>query len=369
MKQTFEGKSALIAFLVTMLIGITISCSGSSDSVSASSPSLESIAVTSPPAKTEYARGEDLDLSGFVVTATYSDGTTSTHSLSNGNVSGYNANSEGTQTLTVEYGDRTATFQVTVGSAVLRYLNVTNRPDKTSYALGEPLDLSGLVVRGTYSDGTGKTETVSDSDVSGYDANTMGSQTLTVTINGKTTNFNIIMNSASLQSIAITSLPTKTVYSYGNSLDLSGLVVTGTYSDGTTQTETVSMSNISGYERYGEGQQTLTVTLWGYTATFTVTISPRKTMSFTVKLEDPINGLDGDIVLSKLGTPSSVSLEVSGTYASYAWYLNDNETPVSSAASYTLNAADCPLGRNYLSVEARTNGGAYHSKDITFTVE
>ena len=36
---------------------------------------LEALAVTSPPAKTVYAKGETLDLSGLIVTATLSDGT------------------------------------------------------------------------------------------------------------------------------------------------------------------------------------------------------------------------------------------------------------------------------------------------------
>jgi hypothetical protein len=258
---------------------------------------------------------------------------------------------------------------VTVNPAVLQSIAVTNPPTKIVYVKGETLDISGLVVIGTYSDGPTKVETVSESAISGYDRYSEGQQTLTITLNDKTATFMVTVNPAVLESIAITSFPTKTVYSYGDSLDLSGLVVIGTYSDGTTQTETVSESNISGYNRYSESQQTLTVTVGDKTATFTVTFSPRKIMSFTMNLEDPINGLDDAIVLSKRGTPSSVSLEVTGAYASYEWYLNDGETPVSSTASYTLNAADCPLGRNYLTVEARTNSGTYHSKEITFIVE
>lgn len=41
-------------------------------------PTLESIAITTPPTKTAYTVGETFDLSGMVVTATYSDGTTAT---------------------------------------------------------------------------------------------------------------------------------------------------------------------------------------------------------------------------------------------------------------------------------------------------
>jgi pyocin large subunit-like protein len=54
---------------------------------------------------------------------------------------------------------------------------------------------------------------------------------------------------SSLQSIVITSPPTKTVYTVGEALDISGLAVTGTYSNGTTKQETVSLSNISEYDR------------------------------------------------------------------------------------------------------------------------
>ncbi|MDR1127666.1 MAG: bacterial Ig-like domain-containing protein [Treponema sp.] len=67
------------------------------------------------------------------------------------------------------------------------------------YELGETLNISGLVVTGTYADGTTKAETVSLSNISGYNANTVGQQTLTVTIDGKTTTFTITVNNAALQ--------------------------------------------------------------------------------------------------------------------------------------------------------------------------
>jgi hypothetical protein len=61
-------------------------------------------------------------------------------------------------------------------------------------------------------------------------------------------------------------------------------------------------------------------------------------------------------------------LEIAGTYADYEWFLNDNESPVSLTESYTLNAADCPLGKNFLSIEVRTDAGVYYAKEITFIV-
>ena len=77
-----------------------------------------------------------------------------------------------------------------------------------------------------------------------------------------------------LESIAITAPPVKLSYLVGQGLDLAGLVVTGTYSDGSTKPETVTMSNISGFNSSAPAAaQTVTVTVGGKTATFVVAIT------------------------------------------------------------------------------------------------
>jgi hypothetical protein len=266
------GKSALPALLITILIGTTLGCP---DDSSEDDPILQSIAVTSPPTKTVYVKDEPLDLDGLVVTGTYSGGTTKVETVTISNISGYNANTVGQQPVTVTINGKTATFTVTVNNTALQSIAVTSQPTKTVYTQGEALNLSGLVVTGTYADGTSKAETVGIANVSGYNANTTGTQTLTVTLNGKTATFTVTVNAggAVLQSIAITSPPTKTVYAPGEALNLSGLVVTGTYTNGTTKTETVGIADISGYDANTTGTQTLTVTVGGKTAIFTVSVN------------------------------------------------------------------------------------------------
>ncbi|NOU74659.1 hypothetical protein GC098_25240, partial [Paenibacillus sp. LMG 31458] len=76
---------------------------------------------------------------------------------------------------------------------------------------------------------------------------------------------------AKLQSIAITTPPTKLNYLLGEKLMLEGLVVTGTYSDGTTKVENVTIDNITGYDNaiLKAGQQ-LTVAIGSKTASFNV---------------------------------------------------------------------------------------------------
>jgi hypothetical protein len=332
------------------------------------SAALKSIAITSLPDKTVYAKGEALDITGLAVTGTYADKKTRTLSVTLDNISGYDADTIGTQILTVTVGGKTAEFTVTVTAAALQSIAVTSPPDKTVYAKGAALDITGMEVTGTYEDWTTGALTVTVHNISGYNANTVGTQTLTVTVNGKTAAFTVTVTAAALQSIAVTSPPDKTVYVKGESLDITGLAVTGTYADATTGALTVTPDNISGYDADTVGTQTLTVTVNGKTATFTVKVQAN--IGFTVNLDDPINGIPEGIVLSKSGSgePASVDLTIDGTYADYAWYLNEDTNPVSTTGAYTLDAADCRLGTNVLTVEAKTSSGVHYAREITFTV-
>lgn len=78
---------------------------------------------------------------------------------------------------------------------------------------------------------------------------------------------------ATLVSIAITTPPTKIVYTVGEALDITGMVVTGTYSDDFTKVESVTADNVTGFSSDTAGEKTCTVTVSGKTATFTVTVN------------------------------------------------------------------------------------------------
>ena len=65
----------------------------------------------------------------------------------------------------------------------------------------------------------------------------------------------------------------KTGYFQGEDLDLSTITVAGTYSDGTTKFLAIGEADIAGYDKNKAGEQTLTVTVEGKTAAFTVTVT------------------------------------------------------------------------------------------------
>lgn len=156
-------------------------------------PKLDRIELTGP-SKTEYVQGEDLDLSDLGVIAVYSDGTK--EEITEGyEVSGYDPNAVGDQKITVTYEGVSATFTVTVKASekpqpTLDKIELSGDV-KTEYTQGEKLDLSKLVVTAVYSDGSKAEIKAGDYTVSGYDPNTVGEQTVTVTYGGKTASFTV----------------------------------------------------------------------------------------------------------------------------------------------------------------------------------
>ena len=233
--------------------------------------SLESITVSGP-TKTQYEIGDELDLTGLVVTAHYSDG--SEAAVEDYEVSGFDSSTAGEKTITVTYQDKTTTFTVNVKEAapVVTLESITvSGPTKTEYEIGDELDLTGLVVTAHYSDGS--EVAVEDYEVSGFDSSTAGEKTITVTYQDKTTTFTVNVKEAApvvtLESITVSG-PTKTEYKIGEELDLTGLVVTAHYSTG--DEATVTGYEVSGFDSSTAGEKTITVTYQGKTAAFKVTV-------------------------------------------------------------------------------------------------
>ena len=83
-----------------------------------------------------------------------------------------------------------------------------------------------------------------------------------------------------LQSIAITTPATKLSYSSGDNLDITGLVVTGTYSDGSTKMEPITAANVTGFNSaVAAANQLLTINVSGQTVTYKVQIVAAPTSS------------------------------------------------------------------------------------------
>ena len=222
---------------------------------------ISSLTLT-PPTKTSYALGEELNLDGMVAKLNYSDKSVGTTAYT---VSGYDKTKVGKQTVTVSYGDYSANFDVTVNG--ISSIEVTP-PTKTTYLEGQDLNTDGMVVTAVPSDNQ-RIPFPAGYSVRGFNKTKLGKQTITVTYQGLSTEFEVNVNS--VKSIELTK-PTKLEYKYGESLDTSGMSVKAIYDD--NQSEVIKSDySVTGYDKTKSGTQTITVTYRNQTATFDVTVA------------------------------------------------------------------------------------------------
>lgn len=250
MGQSTSGMSANMLSYFGQLPDISIPVGGK----------LDSINVTTQPEMTEYCIGDVFDPAGMKVTATYqgSEGSFTKE------IDGYTYDTvafteAGTKTITISYTHggvtKTTSIQVTVKNATLEKIEVTTPPNKTAYSVGAAFDPTGMVVTATYSDGSTKA-------ITGYtyspETFSAGDKTVTITYGGKTAVVDVQLGLVT--QIAITTPPAKTTYKAGEGFSPDGMVVTATYSDGSTVVTTDYNYTPSGKLAVGDSAVTITYT-------------------------------------------------------------------------------------------------------------
>lgn len=135
--------------------------------------------------------------------------------------------------------------------------------EKDEYIVGEELDLTGLVVRAVFEDGT-ELDVTDEIEISGFDSTTAGVQNLTFsyTFIDKTVsaNYEVLVSEEPLvlDSIYIKTLPDKRVFYYGDIFDSSGICVIAKYTNGLEQ-DVSAYVRFSGYNMSRLGTQFVSV--------------------------------------------------------------------------------------------------------------
>lgn len=169
---------------------------------------------------------------------------------------------------------------VEVPGVALSSIAVTAQPTKTEYAIGAALDTTGLEVTATYTND--KSKVVTGWTVSEFDSTTAGEKELTVTYKEgdveKTATFKVTVKAKTLASISVKTNPIKTEYLVGDSVDLTGLVITLTYDDASTEDVTYASANAADFSTdftssAAAESKEVTVTYKEKTAKFTVKIT------------------------------------------------------------------------------------------------
>ena len=330
---------------------------------------VSGITIT-PPTKTTYNHGDSLDLTGGEINLRYEDGTSGTLDINKATITesdgsplnmspaSYGKEQKVDKTLKIEYSKDgqtgTVNYPITIINDI-KSIAVHDPATKTTYNIGDTLDVTGLSILVTRAMGTTGVVTVTPDMVTGFDSskeNTNLSLTISYTENGitKTATYEVSVVD-SVKSITINGTPQSEV-KYGEELDLSKIKLDVTKGSGTTQ-ETVTNSMISGYDKTKIGKQTVTITYGGQTTTFDVTVK-----DYVTKIEvnpSSVTGTYND-ELSKLITDNNIKYTVTYAKAGAQSLIALAESMVSGYNKATTTAQNLTITYTDNDSSSYTNG-------------
>ena len=197
------------------------------------------------------------------------------------------------------------------GTLKLETLTITKQPNKTVYKSGESFDPTGMIVTAGY--GYGLT-----SDVTGYSVSpqilTDGVTEVAITYTeGRVTKTAMVSVTVEkvLVSIAVTTNPSKMAYSYLESFDPAGMVVTATYSDESTEEVSGYTYPETAFSTLGQQAVELSYAYEGVTKTtsLNVTVNP---IEVAVPVQNGMPVYDGTAKTPSWTGYDSVKMTMSG---------------------------------------------------------
>ena len=231
---------------------------------------VEKITIKKQPKKTVYVTNEAIEAADGVLNVKYIDGTFEDVPMKDDMLSGYDIATAGTQTVIVTYEDKTATFDILVKDETnIDSLVIQSQPNKTTFVKGTKFDFTGCVARITYSDTTYDDIDITADMTSGGDINTVGTQTISYSVGGKTATFDVEVVPVVMDRIVVTSAPDKVDYLPDEELDTTGLVVKAEYNNG--KIKEITNYTLSGFGDTNEVNP-ITVSYDEKETTFNVTI-------------------------------------------------------------------------------------------------
>lgn len=244
---------------------------------------LSSVTLYAMPYKTVYNVGETLDPNGLQLSLLFSDGNSQVIG------SGFTVDNapfsfSGMQTVNVYYEGFTCSFNVTVQeqAEVITGIGVLTLPNKIRYTIGETLDTAGLSIRAYNNSVVGYRDIGREFLTCSPTAlNTAGTQEILVVFGDKTCTFTVTVEEAEYPaSLVVDSMPTRTTYVRGQSLDITGLVLKQISSRQNTQL-IYSGFTCTPTQLNTVGRQQVTVYYGNLSTTFTVTVTEPSAVSPT----------------------------------------------------------------------------------------
>ena len=206
-------------------------------------------------------------------------------------VSGFDSTKPGWQAVTIDFGRLECEMEICVEIPGVNGIVVSKLPDKIEYDLNQDFDTTGMVVKALTE--SGEEFEIIDYEVYGFDSSEAGTKIVTVAYRGFEATFEVeVINTGgtdvptpptepeepeepvTIEKASINSSPRKTTYELGETIDLDGLSVAISYSDGSSEILYDGFV-VSGFDSSVVGEQTVVVSHEekGVSVSFVVTVN------------------------------------------------------------------------------------------------
>lgn len=180
---------------------------------------IKSVSLQKLPGKLTYKIGDTLDVTGGVLVATYSDGTTDIIDMKSNMIGGFSNKQAGTILLTAKYESFTNMFSVKVidpnapvEQPTVVSVELTSLPLKLKYKIGQVIDVGGGILTVTFSNDSVSIIALQSSMVRDFDSSTAGLKWVTIEYAGTFNMFYVDIVESDDTSIDLSSVTEPTIY-------------------------------------------------------------------------------------------------------------------------------------------------------------
>ncbi|MBO4534631.1 MAG: bacterial Ig-like domain-containing protein [Clostridia bacterium] len=186
--------------------------------------------------------------------------------LSEVEISGFNPNQLGVQSVTVSYQGFTATFDVEV---IKTLQSISAEYNGDQLYVGQDIDKNDIEVKKHFSDSSEELVSANDFEISGYDKDTAGDQTVSVAAFNLTASFSVNVQAVEIDHLSA-EVAEGAVFYEGTGFGYNYFVVTAFYNDGSS--ESIPRFGLDGYDLANPGAQTWTISYGGASVELEVTV-------------------------------------------------------------------------------------------------
>ena len=303
--------------------------------------SVESVKIIQmPKQKTAYVGDKTVDTTGLKLEITYNNGHVET--VETGFEVQVDLSQTGKQTVTILYGDKVATYDVTVLEPELKSISIASPPKMVELFEGETLDITGLTLNLEYSNGQKETIT-SGFEYSPKSFQKAGTQTVRISYGGKTTDITVTVKTNAVSSLSVNYTGNRTYY-IGDSLQASDLQITAKLTNGTEKTINSADCQVD-YDFSAAGSKKIRIAYGGKYAEVTMSVEKP-----SVQLGKGNGGSD-KLQMSASTRPSGQRITWSLSDSSVAKISENGLLTAKQEGSVTVRASFTYQGREYYATE------------------